>query len=51
MELLQEGHIETATALRAVIGELSEKYWERSAVVRALATQRRLTEIRRDESR
>src|SRR5436189_262155 len=38
MELLQEGHIETATALRAVAEELSEKYWERSAVVRALVT-------------
>src|SRR6266704_5452097 len=38
MELLQEAHIETATALRAVAEELSEKYWERSAVVRALVT-------------
>src|SRR6266702_8047932 len=38
MELLQEAHIETATALRAVIEELSERYWERSAVVRALVT-------------
>jgi MoxR-like ATPase len=38
MELLQEGHVETATALRALTEELSEKYWERSAVVRALIT-------------
>src|SRR6266516_52234 len=38
MELLQEGHIETATTLRVVTEELSEKYWERSAVVRALVT-------------
>src|SRR6266516_1031310 len=36
MELLQESHIETATALRAVAEELSEKYWERSVVVREL---------------
>src|SRR5215831_13079151 len=38
MELLQEGRMETATTLRAVAEELSEKYWERSAVVRALVT-------------
>jgi MoxR-like ATPase len=28
----------TAAALRAVVGELSEKFWERSAVVRSLVT-------------
>jgi MoxR-like ATPase len=35
---MEAGPAETARRLRAVVDELAERYWERSAVVRALAT-------------